>query len=118
MAAVTLVPCACGCGRVVLPIRAHRFATEACRLAGDRPQGRCVRCHRPKTPEDGTFKCCTKCRQRGRVKAKRDRETPRPALAPAMDIEAVFAATKARLRREWHVDGWSQRMPYGQFIDA
>lgn len=117
MAAVTLVPCACGCGRVVLPIKAHRFATEACRLAGDRPRNRCVRCHRPKTAEDG-FKCCETCREYGRRKSQRDRQTPRPVQAPAIDVEAVFRAEKARLRREWHVDGWSQRMPYGQFIDA
>lgn len=106
VAAVTLVPCACGCGRVVLPMRAYRFATEACRARGDQMGDRCKR---QKTIADGPFKCCTRCREAGRVKARRCRQTQRPVHAPTSSIEAVFAAAKAEARRRWHIDPWAQR---------
>ena len=109
MAAVRLVPCACGCGRVVLPMRAYRFATAACRTRGDQVGDRCVRCKRRKTFEDGTFKCCTKCRADGRRKSRRCRQGQRPVQAPARNLEAVFAAAKAEARRNWHIDPWQQR---------
>jgi len=118
VAPVTLRPCACGCGRVVLPIRAHRFATAACRARGDQVGVRCVRCHRVKTSEDGAFKCCTKCREAGRRKSHRCRQTQRPVQAPARSIEAVFQAAKAEARRRWHIDPWAQAPTWADLWSA
>lgn len=113
MAAVTLVPCACGCDRWVLPVWRARFATVDCRTRG----AHCRVCRQaPATPGCVT---CEPCRTRKREATYRSRA--RGALAEvyrgAGNVEAVFQAAKARARREWHVDGWSQRMSYGQYID-
>ncbi len=113
VAAVTLVPCACGCGRVVLPIYAHRFATVHCRERG----ATCRRCR--KAPATAGCVTCQPCREAHRLVVARQRATEQldARFAGAGDVEAKFQAAKAQLRRDLRVDPWGQRMPYARYMD-
>lgn len=105
MAAVTLVPCACGCGRVVLPIYAHRFATQACRERG----ATCRRCR--KAPATDGCVTCAPCREAHRLVVARRRGATQldERYRGAGDVEARFRQAKADLRRTLRVDPWAQR---------
>lgn len=105
MAAVTLVPCACGCGRVVLPIYAHRFATVHCRERG----ATCRRCR--KAPATAGCVTCQPCREAHRLVVARRRAAEQldARYLGAGDVEARFRQAKAHLRRTLRVDAWAQR---------
>lgn len=113
MGAVRLVPCACGCGRVVLPIRRHRFATRDCRARG----ARCTRCHQ--AAATAGFTTCPTCRAAHRAAVARCLATDRvsPRYRETRNIEAVFQQAKAHLRRTLHVDPWAQKSSWAAAWD-
>lgn len=113
MSAPDLPRCQCGCGRRIPRNWKSAYYSRACRAKA----GHCRHCDALASPG---FVTCADCRARiqtrRRTQAARDLERLDARYLGAGDVDATFAAAKAALRREWHIDPWAQRSSWGEWF--